>query len=56
MTECFKALKLDQISCKMSYNLVINTLFQHFEALWPKILPPDLKTFVYFFFAHPLHK
>ena len=20
----------------------------------PKILPPDLKTFVYFFFAHPL--
>ena len=35
-------------------NLIINNLFQHFEALWSKILPPDLKPFVYFFFTHPL--
>ena len=34
---------------------MINNLFLSFEALWPKILPPDLKTFVHFFFAHPLH-
>ena len=33
---------------------MINKLFYRFEALWPKILPPDLKTFVHFFFAHPL--
>ena len=30
-------------------NLIINNLFQGFEALWPKILPPDLKAFVHFF-------
>ena len=33
---------------------MINNLFYRFEALWPKILPPDLKPFVYFFFTHPL--
>ena len=33
--------------------MIINNLSERFEALWPKILPPDLKTFVYFFFAHP---
>jgi hypothetical protein len=38
----------------MRYYQIINNLFYHFEALMPKILPPDLKTFVYFFFAHPL--
>ena len=31
-----------------------NNLFQYFEAVWSKILPPDLKTSVYIFFAHPL--
>ena len=30
-------------------NLIINNLFQRFKALWPKILPQDLKTFVHFF-------
>ena len=35
-------------------NLLMNNLFQHFEVLWHKILPPDLKTFVHFFFTHPL--
>ena len=34
---------------------MINNLFKRFEALWPKILPPDLKMFVHFFFAHPLY-
>ena len=38
----------------MRYYFTINNLFQHFEALWSKILPPDLKPFVYFFFVHPL--
>ena len=33
---------------------MINNLSLSFEVLWPKILPPDLKTFVHFFFAHPL--
>ena len=32
----------------------MNNLFQLFEALWPKILPIDLKTSVHFFFTHPL--
>ena len=27
---------------------IINNLFQHFEELWPKMLPPDLKLCVYF--------
>ena len=34
--------------------VLINNLFQRFKALWSKILPQDLKTFVYFFLAHPL--
>ena len=33
---------------------MINNLDLRFEALWPKILSPDLKTCVYFIFAHPL--
>ena len=33
-----------------------NKQLKGFEALWSKILPPDIKTFVYFFFAHPLIK
>ena len=33
----------------MTCYLIIN----NFEALWPKILPPDLKLFVYFFFYSP---
>ena len=28
---------------------MINNLFLSFEALWPKILHPDLKLFVHFF-------
>ena len=35
-------------------NLIRIDLFCRLEALWPKIWLPDLKTFVYFFFAHPL--
>ena len=38
----------------MRYYLIINNLFEDFEALWLKILSPDLKTPVYFFFTHPL--
>ena len=33
--------------------VLINNLFQRFKALWSKILPQDLKTFVYFFFGSP---
>ena len=33
----------------MSYYLIINSLFKNFVALWPKILPPDLKLSVHFF-------
>ena len=28
---------------------MMNNLFYHFEALWPKMLPPDLKTLCTFF-------
>ena len=31
-----------------------NNLIRHFEALWHKILPQDLKTSMYFFSTHPL--
>ena len=37
-------------------NSIINYLFLCFEALWPKLLPLDLKTSVYFFSPHPLHE
>ena len=30
--------------------MITNNLLSHFEALWPKILPLDLKPFVHFFF------
>ena len=33
---------------------MINNLSLGFEALWRKILPPDFKKLVYFFFTHPL--
>ena len=35
---------------------MINTLFQSFEALWPKIFPPDIFMFVHFLFTHPLYR
>ena len=32
-----------------------NNLFHRFEALWPKILPLDLKRSVYFFYSPCSH-
>ena len=39
----------------MRYYLIINSLFEHFEALWPKILPPDLKNVCVLFFLLTLY-
>ena len=33
-------------------NLILNNLYKCFEALWPKILIPDLKMSMTLFFIH----
>ena len=47
-TKCWNKLFIIKFPLKWE-NLIIKNLFQSFEALWSKILPPDLKTSVYFF-------
>ena len=49
-------LSLEAISYARKGNLIIDNLFWGFEALWCKILPPDLEMLVYFFCSPSTYK